>query len=331
MAGAISLMGISAADDVIPTNEWTPFYGTASTYNGQPIPVGSVIDAYDPDGIHCGQCFVKNDGQYGFLEVYGDDDFTEGDQGAEEGDLITFYINGRLAIPEGPSDPIWSGNGPGVEVNLSASGEIAMEPVTDVDYYEAEPGDTVRISTMVRNIGNGIDFYTVSGTTQHGWLVEPTFGFAYAMPDEAVVVEFDVFVPMAIFADMEEPVDYRISSGADASVYIDYNAVIKVLTTPTDVEDEDGSLLPDEFALHQNYPNPFNPRTTMSFSLPYRADVRMEVFDILGRLVVEYDLKKLEAGRHEIEFDGENFSSGVYFYRLKTNDFSDMKKMVLIK
>jgi len=130
---------------------------------------------------------------------------------------------------------------------------------------------------------------------------------------------------------MEEPVDYRVSSGADASVYIDYNAVIKVVTTPTDVDDEDHSLLPDEFALHQNFPNPFNPRTTMSFSLPYRADVRIEVFDILGRLIVDYNFENLEAGRHEVEFEGENFPSGVYFYRLKTDEFSDMKKMVLIK
>lgn len=85
------------------------------------------------------------------------------------------------------------------------------------------------------------------------------------------------------------------------------------------------------FKLHQNYPNPFNPTTTISFYLPKAENVKLEVFDITGRLVATLVNRKMNAGNHTRQFEASEFSSGVYFYRLEAGTFSTIQKMTLIK
>jgi len=89
--------------------------------------------------------------------------------------------------------------------------------------------------------------------------------------------------------------------------------------------------IPDKFSLSQNYPNPFNPVTNIEFSIPKSGNVNISVFDITGReaavLVNEY----LKAGIYKADFDGSNLPSGVYFYTIHSLDFTQTKKMILIK
>jgi hypothetical protein len=92
-----------------------------------------------------------------------------------------------------------------------------------------------------------------------------------------------------------------------------------------------GELIPDVYALEQNYPNPFNPSTTIKFSLPEATTVKLTIYNALGELVSELVNNNLEAGNHIIEFDASQFASGVYLYRINTNDFVEAKKMVLTK
>ena len=89
--------------------------------------------------------------------------------------------------------------------------------------------------------------------------------------------------------------------------------------------------IPRDFALHQNYPNPFNPSTVIRFDLPRDVEVRLCVYDVLGRLVGVLVDGRVRAGRHSVEFRGDGLSSGVYFYRLEAGDFVSVKKMVLVK
>jgi len=91
---------------VYPTLYWVDFYCDANTYFGSPLPIGSVIDAYDPDGVRCGSWFVKEAGKYGFMPVYGEEEWNEGDQGAEPGDEIRFFINGVEA--EATGNTLWA-------------------------------------------------------------------------------------------------------------------------------------------------------------------------------------------------------------------------------
>lgn len=89
--------------------------------------------------------------------------------------------------------------------------------------------------------------------------------------------------------------------------------------------------IPNGFSLSQNYPNPFNPATTIKFALPVSGNVTLKVFDVTGRLVSEIVNGNLQAGLHEVNFNASNLSSGAYFYKLETKDFTDIKKMVLVK
>jgi hypothetical protein len=89
------------------------------------------------------------------------------------------------------------------------------------------------------------------------------------------------------------------------------------------------------FALEQNYPNPFNPRTGIRFQVPGVSDVRLSVYDLLGREVAVLVDERKEAGSFQVGFDGSGLPSGMYFYQLRardgTKEFTEVKKLLLVK
>ena len=86
-----------------------------------------------------------------------------------------------------------------------------------------------------------------------------------------------------------------------------------------------------EFVLSQNFPNPFNPSTTIGYGLPRGADVRLVVYNALGQEVARLVDTHQESGYHEVRFDGTNVASGVYFYRLRAGEFSQTKRLMLVR
>ncbi len=95
-------------------------------------------------------------------------------------------------------------------------------------------------------------------------------------------------------------------------------------------------LLPTSFGLSQNYPNPFNPSTTISFNLPSASQVSLSVYNVLGQSVITLADEFLTAGEHNVTWNGDDsngsrVTSGVYFYKITTSDFSETKKMILMK
>ncbi len=111
------------------------------------------------------------------------------------------------------------------------------------------------------------------------------------------------------------------------------NGVIKKTTTGgepigiTPISNE----IPNNFSLHQNYPNPFNPTSKIKFDILKLSDVKIIVYDLFGREVATLVNEQIKPGTYETEFDGTNFSSGVYYYKLVAEGFVETKKMVLIK
>ncbi len=87
----------------------------------------------------------------------------------------------------------------------------------------------------------------------------------------------------------------------------------------------------NNYKLEQNYPNPFNPSTVISFTIPKSGLTKLSVFNILGQEVAVLVNKEMLSGNYEYEFDASNLSSGIYFYRLQSNKFTSIKKMMLIK
>lgn len=92
-----------------------------------------------------------------------------------------------------------------------------------------------------------------------------------------------------------------------------------------------GIQAPKEFKLGNNYPNPFNPITNVKFQMPNEAFVKLTLYDVLGKEAAIIVNEQLKPGTYEVSWDASNYPSGVYFYKMESRDFSDVKKMVLVK
>ena len=131
----------------------------------------------------------------------------------------------------------------------------------------------------------------------------------------------------------EKTAHYRLSAliQGDAITQVDY-----IPSLVTDVDDDATPLLPAQFALHQNYPNPFNPSTNIAFELPIRSDVSLRIYNLLGQEIAQLIDGSTEAGRHSLTWNGTTTSgepagSGVYFYRLESENATFTKKMIMLK
>jgi len=98
---------------------------------------------------------------------------------------------------------------------------------------------------------------------------------------------------------------------------------------PTGIEDE--YLTPKEYALEQNYPNPFNPTTKIRFRIAEAGFTSIKIYNLLGQEVAVLLDEFMNPGTYDLNFDGTNLSSGIYLYRIRVNNFSASKKMILMK
>ncbi len=121
-----------------------------------------------------------------------------------------------------------------------------------------------------------------------------------------------------------------VAEGAPAAHLIANGSSI-IYTKNLTVVDHDGNKEAKSFALGQNYPNPFNPSTVINYAVQHNSHVTLKVYDLLGNEVVSLVDEQKPAGEYFAEFNASNLSSGIYFYRLSAGNFSEMKKMVLIK
>ncbi|MCK4296727.1 MAG: T9SS type A sorting domain-containing protein [Candidatus Marinimicrobia bacterium] len=99
----------------------------------------------------------------------------------------------------------------------------------------------------------------------------------------------------------------------------------------TGIEDLTTRSIPDHYILYQNYPNPFNPQTTIQYQLKAAGNVKLEIYDLTGKLVQTIVDEYKQAGNYTIIWDARNVSSGIYLYRLQTKEFVSTKKCIKLK
>jgi len=303
--------------------QWAKEYGTASTddmaygigvdNNGNVYVSGRGLNfegdfvtiKYDPSG---NQLWLKN---YNGPGTY------EGAAYLKVDNAGNVYISGRSIGPQNAPDyTTIKYNTDGVQQWLVRYNGTAND--TDEVYSMAIDEDAnIYLTGSSRGPGAaGRDYATVKidsvGVQQ--WAMRYDAGFGH---DEAYSIAVNSQGEVAVCG-------YSVGNGSGR----DY-AVVKYSSTSTDISDNPG--IPSGFSLYQNYPNPFNPSTKISFTLTLKENIKLKVFDILGREVTLLAEGEYEIGKHEIEFNANNLPSGMYFYNLQTQSKSITKKMLLVK
>ena len=121
---------------------------------------------------------------------------------------------------------------------------------------------------------------------------------------------------------------FQVIGNPTSIVFDPDNWILKNNTVVTKVDD---LSFPVQFSLKQNYPNPFNPLTTIEFNLPQNGFVTLKVFDVLGKAVITLVNGQVEAGKHKVDFDATGLNSGVYFYKIESGNYTETKKLILLK
>jgi len=165
------------------------------------------------------------------------------------------------------------------------------------------------VSVSVTNIPDGISFN------------EKTVTIPVLKAKEELTASFTFSVGKTAQVKKEQTLNFTITDKTGQS----WNKEIKIKIAP-----------PTTFELYQNYPNPFNPTTAISYLLMANCQVQLMVFDLLGREVMNLVNEQQEAGYHQVAFNAQNLSSGIYFYQLTATDEKNKsqilkKKMILLR
>jgi len=245
---------------------------------------------------------------------------------------------------------------------FTTKGPVVLEnfEITSNDTV-AFPGERLKYSFTIKNMGISdtvfnadVNLSIADTSITDVTFIHPEFGDI--APGESVTstksfaIKFQDYCAPGIY-----DIELEINSN-DVHYWSDYLVVV-VVENPTSVEDL--SNLPSEFMLQQNYPNPFNPTTTIRYSIPSsvisnpkwderspinneispptswvrndKMNVELIVYDILGRQIAILINEKQKPGYYEVDFDGTELTSGIYFYTLKSDILAETKKMLLLK
>jgi hypothetical protein len=179
--------------------------------------------------------------------------------------------------------------------------------------------------SIVSSPGGGLSTSSISNN--NGWSVGRSIArwngtdwvsVSAPIPSDGILYSLSVISPSSMWTVGTNPI-----GGISKTLVMRFGSVTGIANG--------NSNAPSNFVLMQNYPNPFNPSTKINFSLPKNSAVKLTVYDIEGKEVEVLVNQNLGAGVYETEWHPVNLSSGVYFYTLKTNDFTFTKKMIFVK
>jgi len=262
----------------------------------------------------------------------------------------TGYENAAFLIRPRGTKSVGTGNqNPTAVANVSKTQVLLNETIT---FDGSQSSDTDgQITQYLWDFGDGTT--SNQATATHSYSQENTFNYSLTVTDNQGATgkatgEIIVGTSGGNLV-LVNPSSGTVSSGGSQTITLTLNAQtlnegaytgqVNITTNggnikiPIDylVDVEKSSSVPNAFQLRQNYPNPFNPTTIIEFSLPQSSNVTLKIYDALGREVKELLNDKKSSGSYKVSFDASTFSSGVYFYKLDTQKFSEIKKMLLVK
>ena len=214
---------------------------------------------------------------------------------------------------------------------LNVDKALTAVPTWTVVGAIASEGNQAPPETLFVTATDGVSAVSFDVSTDSSWLtVTPTSG---TTPETLIVVSDATYLPV----NHDQPYISTITltpSGGLVPTTAEYK--LWVYAPPVGIRESTDSNLPTTYALSQNYPNPFNPNTQIAFDLPRKAHVTLDVYNVLGRKVATLVDKTLSQGSYVADWDGRSsggqpIASGIYFYRLHTEQFTQTKKMVLLK
>ncbi len=231
-----------------------------------------------------------------------------------------------------PVGQVWHVGASNIRVNFASNPAGALTVKTD------NPVDSANPNISGANGYNAMTTTSVSGgvAISLNILTFNTSGFysfvGSATPYRIGRIRFNVTTPF-----LADTMKFRNVPSQYPTVVLDslvplvYGVTFQTLNPVITGVEGYSNEIPKEFQLYQNYPNPFNPVTSIKFDIPKSTYVKIKMYDMLGKEISELVNMDMEAGRYEVNWDGTNFASGVYFYRIETKDFTKVMKMILLK
>ncbi len=295
--------------------------------------------------------------QFGFREATGFVEIPAGDvevalapSGADLEDAVTFDLSpaegaNYTLIANGVVDPDQFADNPeeisiGLDVLVNAGSAEEAENDNEIEFFVVHGvTDAPAVDVINRDTGDPLVSDVSYGDISDNLSI-PTSD--YELDITAAGQNEPLFSFVFDFGDLGGNAAAVLASGfvdPEANQDGESFSLIAVLPDGTVVEGQDitsagdelATETPHDFNLNQNYPNPFNPSTNISYELPEAADVRLTVFDVLGREVEVLVNEEQSAGSYEVTFDAADLSSGTYIYRIEAGEFNQTRQMMFVK
>ena len=225
---------------------------------------------------------------------------------------------------------IWSVARTESQIKLNMYSELKGDETGLVGYWRFNEGagNIVLDQTVNGNNGllqGGVQWISSTISLNPAWLsVDPSTGSVHAGDSLKVKLTCDA----THLSSGNYPVNIFISSNDPDQPHLVIPVSVEVITG---LADPFSNQIPNTYELFQNYPNPFNPNTTIQFGLPEAANVKINLYNVLGQKVTTLVSENKLAGRYKVKWDASKFASGIYFYRLEAGKFVETKKMLLLK
>lgn len=256
------------------------------------------------------------------------------------GSAVSYTVNGNPYTS--PQEFVFAN---GSNVNISAPPTVTSGTTRYIFDNWSQGGNATQSYTVTQNTTLTATykaaFQLILNSTQGntfggGQFYDSAASFIFGVTNTTVVNGSDTFYYRGMTGLGAGAYTSPDSSGNDDTVTWNIsNAIVELtrwsLNPPPVGISQISSEIPTKFDLYQNYPNPFNPETIIRYDLAKNSDVKVVVYDMLGKQVGELVNQRQNAGTYEVSFDGSRLASGIYFYRIVTGDFVQVKRMLLVK